>query len=165
MSVSKGESFALQESAVASKKNNKYTQNYSNTVTIQYYFTKNTLNKSFLIFLKPFTPKKCQLGTQNWIFDNKLYVQLQFYTNPENFTPSRMVWMVTFSKSDTTHATLHRQHRPLWWELFRVHTIHYSHLLMQYGVRDFLCELKNTNTDILAWSKKINHTKGPPPQC
>ena len=24
----------------------------------------------------------------------------KFYPNPENFTPSRMVWMVTFSKSE-----------------------------------------------------------------
>ena len=34
--------------------------------------------------------------TKNQVFGYK------FYPNPENFTPSRMVWMVTFSKSAWT---------------------------------------------------------------
>ena len=68
------------------KNNNNKNQNHSNTVKIQYYVTKNTLYVKFLTFPRPFT-------TKHHVFRYK------FYPNPVNFTPSRMVWMVTFSKS------------------------------------------------------------------
>ena len=41
----------------------------------------------------------CKIVTTNWIYDKTLNVQLHFLPKPWNFTPSRMVWMVTFCKS------------------------------------------------------------------
>ena len=50
----------------------------------------------FQNYYPPKMPKLCQqieFTTKHCMFDYK------FYPNSENFTPSRMVWMVTFSKS------------------------------------------------------------------
>ena len=50
---------------------------------------------------KDFYPKKVQKFWQQIEFAMKYRMSsYKFYPNPENFTSSRMVWMVTFSKSD-----------------------------------------------------------------
>ena len=61
-----------------SKKKYKSNKNHSNTVKIQYYFTKKYPKRNI-----PFTPKKCQIGTTNWNYDKALYGQLQIYPNHE----------------------------------------------------------------------------------
>ena len=61
-----------------------------------YKFIKSTLNVTFPTFPRTITPK---IVTTNWNDETTPYVQLNIYPNPENFTPSRMVWMVTFWKS------------------------------------------------------------------
>ena len=40
-----------------------------------------------------------KLGQQIEITTKQRMFSYKFYPNPENITPSRMVWMVTFSKS------------------------------------------------------------------
>ena len=80
-------------------KKNKSTQNHSSTVQIQYHFTKNTQSVTFLTFPKIFTPQKCQIRTKIEITTKHCMFSYKFYPKPKNFTPSRMVWMVTFSKS------------------------------------------------------------------
>ena len=59
----------------------------------------NTPKLTFPTFFRTFTPNNNKILTTNWIYDITPYVQLQIWPIPWKFTPSLMVWMVTFCKS------------------------------------------------------------------
>ena len=53
-------------------------------------------------FTRAFIPQNAKLWQQNEFTTKHQMFSYKFYPNPENFTPSRMVGMVTFSKSGNT---------------------------------------------------------------
>ena len=82
-------------------------------IKIHYKFSKNCLTVIFPTFPRACIPKKFKIVTKKLFTAKHRMCSNKLNPNPENLTPSRMVWMMTFCKSgekwrtttDTCHLT------------------------------------------------------------